>query len=171
MKKDTSDKLFNLFLHQDRYIVEEFGMTIIGIVALIFAFYSKNDFNQQLIISLIGLFASIIILLHIYGARQEKENIMHKLKEIDPNIVQAIEEIVAWRSRGINRYIYYPVTRLMLYFLIFITYYWLKNILILILQQSDNLFYLDYIIGSCLILSLIYQRYVDIKRVRASSSL
>lgn len=111
-------------LNQDRYIFQEFGLAIIGIGALFVAYGSIHDFFLEQIIALIGITGGFTLWMHIFGSRKEIEAIKEVLKKNNSGFVEQFHNIQAWRNNRWYRLSYYPVTRIMTYFLSLLTWAW-----------------------------------------------
>ena len=107
------NELWKYLLNQDLYIPQEFGIGIVGVGALFFAYGSVESFSIKLLIALVGLSSSFILCMHIFGAKKEFEQVSKVLAETNEDFFKRFDEARKWRSEGIYRFIYYPVTKLM----------------------------------------------------------
>ena len=133
------ERLWKWYIKQDEYVVQEFGIGVVGIGALFLAYASVASENASVIsvsspyiremIALVGLGASLILWMHIFGSNKEKKEIRKLLKKYDKTFIAEFMEAQKWRGKGIYLFIYYPVTRLMGYFMELITWAWLTIII------------------------------------------
>ena len=122
---DLNDKdIWEHALNQDRYIFQEFGLAIIGIGALFFAYGSTDDIFLKHIIALIGVASGFTLWMHIFGSRKEFDAIKQELEEKNSDFIKKFQKIQAWRNKGWYR-LYYSVTGIMTYFLSLITWAWI----------------------------------------------
>ena len=74
------ENLWSYLLQQDRYTVEEFGVGIVGIGALLWAYGSVDFPYLKELIAWIGLGGSFILWMHIFGALKEYETFTEILR-------------------------------------------------------------------------------------------
>jgi len=136
------DRLWKWFDSQERYTVEQFGIGIVGIGALFFAYTQASFALLKILISLIGLGGSLTLVMHMYGARMTRDAIMAGLRELNgsfserDNIVKARDEKISW--------LYFPPGWMMISYMILVSYAWVGLIgyrLSVLFQAglSDNL--------------------------------
>jgi hypothetical protein len=124
---DEDKELWRFMLTQDDYVVQEFGTAVIGIGALFFAYAETVSVAHirliGVIIALVGLAASLIVWMHIWGAIQQSKAIRDNLKI---NLLTRYNKIMKWRDKPLNRLFFYPTSRLMLYASTFFFLSWLS---------------------------------------------
>ncbi len=120
------ENLWNYAIAQDQYVVQEFGLGIVGIGALFFAYSSISSFYLQVLIALVGLGGSFTMWMHMFGADKEFKEIKNKLSG---DFVKKFDDAQSWRRNGINRFIYLSVKRLMTYFMGMVCVAWFTIIL------------------------------------------
>lgn len=125
----NDEHLWKYLLNEDLYIFQEFGIGIVGIGALMWAYGSVDWFYIKEIIAWVGLGGSIILWMHIFGALKEFEMLKEKLEENNPDFFQRFDDARSWRTKGRYRFLYYRVRRLMIYFSGLVSWAWLTIIL------------------------------------------
>ena len=107
----------------NNYLVQEFSTMIIGVGALFFAYGQiYSHFYLRILISLVGLAASTILTMTAYNAFEDGNHIREQLK--GTRFINLYNEATNWRSKGLNRYLYYRATRLIIYFSLALTSAW-----------------------------------------------
>jgi hypothetical protein len=110
---------------QDKYTHDGFTTAIVGVGALFFAYgeiYDYGFFNLRLLIALVGLGSSLILLMRSWGLDEERRGIQKKLD--GTKVMDDYRNIASWRGRGMKRYFYHPVTRLITYFMGLLSVAW-----------------------------------------------
>lgn len=158
------EQIWDYSLIQDEYMPQEFGLGIVGIGALFFAYSSVTaDPLVKQIIALIGMAGSFVLWVHIWGSRKELTSIRDELRKTNSELLDRFDSARAWRTRGRYIVLYYPVTRLMGYFMALVMWSWIIILLksyptpLLSLSQWTVLF-----VGS-VIVNAIYQRIQDVR--------
>ena len=122
--------LWDWAMKQDQRTYDQFGLGIVGIGALFFAYGSVHVHTVQILVASIGLGGSIILWDQMYGARQEFYRAMELLKDCNPNFRALMHAMDGWRDKGRrNRWIYQPASRLMVYFMALVSGAWMSVIL------------------------------------------
>ena len=157
------EHLWQYLINQDLHIVQEFGIGIVGIGALMWAYDSVTSPYIKEIIALIGLGGSLILWMHIFGAGREFLVFKEELKKNNQAFFKKFDDARSWRKKGMYRFLYYPVTRLMTYFMGLVSWAWLTLIL---LHRGISLEVVTYLNVAVLIFTLMLalcRRYKDIK--------
>ena len=165
MSKKLSDKeLWDYLISQDQYLVQEFGLGIVGIGALLWAYgslVSVNDSTAILlrnVIALTGLGGSLILWLHIFGTRKEAAALVDELEKTSPEIIERYRKVRSWRRKGLSRYLYIPTGRIMTYFAGLVTWTWFSIILLTLkLVQEQMVLIASIIIFVFAVVLLIYR--------------
>jgi hypothetical protein len=136
MALDDKD-LWNYLLKQDENLIAEFELGIVGIGAFFIAFSTVKSIELQEIVAFIAFAGSFIILMHMFAARRdykeyrkilisfEQTNADNMASHENQTFFKRINESREWRYTGINRFIYFPFHRLMLYFMVLVSVIWL----------------------------------------------
>jgi hypothetical protein len=135
-KLSDEDKiLWDLMLQQDKTILQHFGTTVVGIGALFFAYGEIVPLHLRfltVIIALIGLAASLIVWMNVFGSIQQGQAIRDDLKASKSATVlmERHEKIMGtWRDKKSNHWLYYPVKKLEMYFSALVSLAWLTILL------------------------------------------
>jgi len=114
----------------DNNLLQQFGLLVVGIGALFFAYAQTHTHsNLRTVIAMVGLGASIILLMSTYNAFQDSNYIRDRLK--GTAFLEAYRDIVSWRSKGrFNRSFYFRPTRLIVYFSVLVSFLWLELVII-----------------------------------------
>lgn len=155
-------ELWQYFLNQDLYIPQEFGIGVIGIGALLIGYAQTSSPNIKLLIALIGMSASFILWMHMFGARKEREQVQKVLEKTNIDFFKKFNDARSWRHKGIYRFIYYPVTLLMIFFMGLVTIVWFTIILRLMGLSFGN-----WVAISAIVTSSAYAIYVRIREIRS----
>ena len=136
------EHLWQYVINQDTYIVQEFGIGIVGIGALLWAYGSvTSDLHET--IAWIGLGGSMVLWMHIFGARKEFSEGVKELRKNNKTFFERFDRVKSWRKVGIYRVLYQPVTRLMAYFMGLVSWAWFTIIIrlhnIMPLEMLNNL--------------------------------
>ena len=142
---DFDEKLSDIIAGENQYIVNEFALGIVGIGALFFAYAQVPPAREHLriLIVLIGLSASFVMWMHMFGSSQEVKSAMIALKCADPSYYANLKAVRSWRETGKTRWMYYPVTRLMTYFMALVSMAWASIGLALYGISFSTLVYAD----------------------------
>lgn len=166
----NDEHFWEYLLQQDRYTIEEFGIGIVGIGALLWAYGQTGNPHLKIVISLIGLGGSLILWMHIFGAFQETKACKDSLRENNKDFFQKFDNARLWRTKGKFRLLYHPVTRLMQYFMLLVSWVWFAIILRNVVSL-EILIYLSAVVFVIALLFVIYRKSTDIKeRLRAEES-
>jgi hypothetical protein len=125
MTSDEEQRLWEWAVKLDETAVTEFATGIVGIGALFFAYGQVAFVNTRILIALIGLGGSIILWLHLYATRKDIVSIRNELNREKGSFVVRLSKLQAWRNQGRNRVLYYPVSRLMTYFMGLVSWGWI----------------------------------------------
>ena len=90
--------LWKWFDAQERYTVEQFGIGIVGIGALFFAYAQATFAFLKILIALIGLGGSLTLVMHMYGARMTRDSIAERLRQINGRFAER-DKIIGARNR------------------------------------------------------------------------
>ena len=124
-QRETEDWLWKWFDNQERYTVEQFGIGVVGIGALFFAYTQATFAFLKILIALIGLGGSLTLSMHMYGARKTRDAIYGKLRSLNHKWVDR-DEIIKLRKE-IN-WLYYPPGWMMVYYMILVSFAWVSLI-------------------------------------------
>ncbi|MDD1745900.1 MAG: hypothetical protein LUQ20_08875 [Candidatus Methanoperedens sp.] len=123
---ELDEKLWKYHNTQINYIITQFGIVIVGIGTLFIAYGSSELSHLKGLIALISLAGSIILWMHTFAACQETWYIDKKLRNSNSDFIKEYHKgITSWRRNGINKFIYYPVTRAIPYFMGYVSIAWL----------------------------------------------
>jgi hypothetical protein len=115
---DYDQALWNWSGKENEYIITQFGVAIIGIGALLFAYGELEAVGAhkglKIFLGAVGLSASLIVWLHSWGARKTSQAARDEIE--DKEFLKITRRVNAWRHQGVYCYLYYPVTRLIGYF-------------------------------------------------------
>ncbi len=112
-------------MRQDQHMFDEFGIGVVGIGALFFAYGTITTASVKLIIALIGLGGSLIIWDHMYGTRQHYYKIREIVTSHNPEFGKFLVEADKWRDSGIiSRWFYQPASRMKIYFMALVSWAW-----------------------------------------------
>jgi hypothetical protein len=161
--------IWEYLLNQDPYIPQEFGIGIVGIGALFFAYGSVTSVAIRGLIALIGMAGSFVLWMHMFGARKEFEQTRKVLEKSNKDFFQKFDEARSWRYKGIYWFIYYPVTQLMAYFMGLISIAWSIIILKSLGVPLQVLTYLVIVIMILFFANAIYQRASKIREATEKS--
>ncbi len=118
---------------QDRYVIDQFALAVFGVGALFFAYGQVRTPDLKLLIALIGLGASLTLWMHIYGAQEEFHAIFMELrnnrKGRHKDFFASWKRAMEWRKRGLSRWLYFPVKRMMMYFMALVSWAWVTIII------------------------------------------
>lgn len=164
ISKDGAKMLWEWASKQDNVSIQEFGTGIVGIGALFFAYGSVHYPHTGLLIALIGFAGSTILWLHLYGSRREYYDIKKRIRDDLPGMKE-FNEIQRWRESGISSVIYFPVSRLMTYFMGLGAWAWLSIILARVgaLSFIELLYVNSLILFSAAVLT-VFRKYQDVSR-------
>jgi hypothetical protein len=133
MGQGNDDKeLWDFMLQQDNVMLQQFGTAVIGIGALIFAYAQIVPLHLlflNIIVALIGLAASLIVWMNMYGSIQQGRAIRDNLRATRSPLMQRYDQIMEWRDKRVNHWVYYPVKRLEMYFSALVSLAWVTVIL------------------------------------------
>jgi len=119
----TVDKLWELASRQDQHLLDEFGIAIVGIGALFFAYGSIHTTSVKLIVALIGLGASLILWNDMNASKKEYDAILRLIAKRNTPFVKALKEI--WSSSGfLTKRFEEPTARIMSYFMLLVAWAW-----------------------------------------------
>jgi hypothetical protein len=105
------------------FLVQEFGTMVVGIGALFFAYgQSYPHPHIRLVISFVGLGASIIVTMHAINAQNDRKRI--ELLMANTTLMSMYKAAVRWRQEGLSGYLYFRATRLIEYFAILMVVIW-----------------------------------------------
>ncbi len=125
-KKVTEEekKLWDFMVAQDNNIIGAFTTSVIGIGALFFAYGSipGNFVQVRLVVALVGVGASVIIWMFVFGAHAQKRAFEDRLK--DTKLMKEWKETMKWRQEKFYRYAYFPITRMITYFSFLVAVAW-----------------------------------------------
>lgn len=108
---------------QDQYRVDQFGIGIVGIGALFFAYGQVSGSALKLLIAFIAMGGSFALWIHMWGATKEYRKISEQLRCRYPEFFRRFyEATLFWKKES---HFYHPVTRLMTYFMALVTWAWL----------------------------------------------
>jgi len=158
----TDEHLWQYLINQDLYFVQEFGLGIVGIGALMWAYGSVPTSYLREIISWIGLGGSLIIWVHMFGAGKEFRAISEEIKRNNELFFKRFEEARSWRKTGKYIFLYQPVTRLMTYFMGLVSWAWLTIILLNRGVPLESLLNLTWVILVFTLALIIYRKYKDV---------
>src|SRR5438067_10470033 len=113
---ESEEWLWKWFDRQERYTVQQFGIGIVGIGALFFAYAQATFAFLKILIALIGLGGSLTLVMHMYGARMTRNAILEALQGLNGRCNQR-KEIIKLRDGKINRF-YYPPALMMVYYMV-----------------------------------------------------
>jgi hypothetical protein len=119
----VEEKLWELAMNEENFIIQEFSTAVIGIGALFFAYGEIHSLNLRLLISLIGLGSSLIVCIHSLGASKDRQAVLDIL-DATP-LREKHKAIASWRSEGIYRLIYWSTLRIISYFSGLVAISWL----------------------------------------------
>lgn len=123
---DRDRILWDWALKQDRRGYEEFGIGIVGIGALYFAFGQVSTPGVKAIIAAVGLIGSIVLFFHIWGSGRQYYAALGILKEHKVAFLDDISIATSWWKEGwLARYFYHPPRRIMLVLMGFVGFSWL----------------------------------------------
>lgn len=123
--EDVSKFIWDHATKQDEYIITQFGVAIIGIGALFFAFGElKGQAHLQELVSLIGMGASIVVWMHSWGARVESRRAWRAVP--DDGLRDRLRWVRNWRNQEWFAWFYLPVTELIVYFSGLVALAWLN---------------------------------------------
>src|SRR5437867_9208498 len=110
--------LWEWYGRQDRYTIDQFGLGVVGIGALFFA-YAQSKFEYlKILIALIGLGGSVVLWSHMHGTRMEKRAVEAQLRELVPSFAGPWDAVQNWREESwFNQLLYFSSGRLMMYFM------------------------------------------------------
>jgi hypothetical protein len=130
MTTEEERRLWDWAVKLDETSVSEFATGIVGIGALFFAYGQVASVNTRMLIALIGLGGSIILWLHLYATRTDIRAIRGELnREGGSFYAVRLSKLQAWRNQGWNRVLYYPVSRLMTYFMGLVSWGWIAIVI------------------------------------------
>jgi hypothetical protein len=150
-QKDLSDNtkssgtdeiwLWKWFDNQERYTIEQFGIGVVGIGALFFAYAQATFAFLKILIALVGLGGSLTLVMHMYGSRMTRNAILEKLR-LSNLTYKDREEVIKSRDQKTN-WFYYPPGWMMIYYMVLVSFAWVALVgyrLSVILQPtlSDN---------------------------------
>lgn len=144
-EKLCDKELWDYAISQHQFLIQEFGLGIVGIGALLWAYGSfvsvvdPNTVFLRNLIAWIGLGGSFILWVHIYGTVKEFDSVIEEIGKTSPEFIKRFSEARSWRLKGANRIVYTPVSRLMTYFAGLVTWIWFSIILLnsnLVQQQT-----------------------------------
>ncbi len=161
------EKLWEWASKMDDVSVNQFGLAIVGIGALFFAYSQVPYPHVRLLIALIGLAGSLILWLHLYATRAEYVQFKEKVKSSRDDFVKRFKDAQSWRKKGVNKILYHPVSRLMTYFMALVSWAWLTIILSRASLVSFSV--LAYVSVAILIFTFgltLYRKYEDITKER-----
>jgi hypothetical protein len=115
---DYDQALWDWSVKEIEYVITQFGVAIIGIGALLFAYGELEAAGVhkglKIFLSAVGLSASLIVWLHSWGARKTSQEVREQIA--DKEFLVIVRKANAWRHKGAYAYLYYPVSRLIGYF-------------------------------------------------------
>lgn len=132
MSTDQLDdkQLWSLAHAQDQSFVNQFATALIGVGALFFAYGAVPRPLIRLMIALIGFSGSLILWLHMFALRKDFYGLRNELQSRNQQFFSKLKMAQSWRSIGRNRYLYWPVSRLITYSMGLISWGWATIILI-----------------------------------------
>lgn len=122
-------QLWKLVKDRDNAIVNQFATALIGIGALFFAYGSVFKPTTRLLIAFVGFAASVILWLHLYALRKDREELRDEIKSTNPGFFRRLDDAQSWRSKGWNKVFYWPVSRIAIYFMGLVSWSWATIIL------------------------------------------
>lgn len=130
LEDDTSDldvkRVWDWALRQEERVYEEFGLGIVGIGALYFAYGGLGAPGVKAIIAAVGLIGSIVLFLHIWGSGREYWAARKLLEKRHLSFLRDISYSEQWWTRGrISRYFFQPARRIMLILMGFVGGSWM----------------------------------------------
>lgn len=124
------NQLWNLAQELDQSFVNQFATAMIGIGALFFAYGTVSRPFIRLMIAFIGFAGSLILWLHMYALRKDFNEFRKQLEPTHQDFFAKLRKAQSWRSAGRNRYLYWPVSRLITYSMALITWAWATILLV-----------------------------------------
>jgi len=94
------EKLWDWASKMDDVSVNQFGLAIVGIGALFFAYGQVPYPHVRLLIALIGFAGSLILWLHLYATRKEYVQMKEKVKVRRVDFVKTFKEAQSWRKKA-----------------------------------------------------------------------
>jgi 4-hydroxybenzoate polyprenyltransferase len=158
------ENLWDYMITQYQFIITQFGIGIVGLGALLFAYGTVKSALLKELIALVGLASSYILLMHTFGATREIKALRDELRKSSPDFFKRYEALSTWRSRDIVRYLYYPVTRMITYFMGLLSLAWLSIILFLNGVPLESLIYINVFAIVFTFGFAIFRRYQDFKQ-------
>jgi len=159
---DFEEKLWDIIAGETQYIVNEFALGVVGIGALFFAYASLHPGHLRILIVLIGLGASFVMWMHMFGSSQEVASAMNSLKCMNPSYFANLKTLRSWRVHGKTRYTYYPVTRLMTYYMALVSLAWTSIGLANVGVSFSTLVYIDAMALFVVGVFVIHRRWKDL---------
>jgi hypothetical protein len=156
--------LWDWMITQYQFIITQFGIGIVGLGALLFAYGTVSSTLLKELIALVGLASSYILWMHIFGATREIKALREELKKTSPDFFKHYESLSTWRNRGIVGYLYYPVTRMMIYFMGLISLAWLSIFLFLNGFALESLICINMLAIVITLGLAIFRKYQDFKQ-------
>lgn len=102
--EEKAEELFwNWMMAEDEHSVDQFGIALIGIALLIFAYGAIEALRLRFLIGVIGLAGSLTFLNHIWRAKIESYHIRDELAKNNPVFFATIHRIKRWRYDGWGR--------------------------------------------------------------------
>lgn len=110
---DTGSKVWDYAFSRESYVVQSFALAVTGIGALFFAYGEVGNQHLRIVVSAIGLGASIVILLHSWTSLKDRNSAIDVLG--DPatggtNLIAAYRKIAGWRNEWPYSIMAIPVT-------------------------------------------------------------
>jgi hypothetical protein len=133
LDKGLKDKdMWTYVLQQDFHMISEFGVGIVGIGALFFAYIEAgNNFARlQPIVALIGFAGSFILFLHIVETGLDFWNFKHTLAKRNTDFFKRFDDSRGWRGKWYGHlFHFFPITLLMAYFMLMVAFAWIVLLL------------------------------------------
>ena len=164
----VQEKLWEWASKMEDVSFDQFGLAIVGIGALFFAYGQVPFPHTRLLIALIGLAASVVLWFHMYATRKQYLTIKELLR--DHKLVKAIVDVQSWKDKGVFKIFYHHVSRVMSYFMALVSWAWLAIILARLGISFQILVILSWIILVGVAALIIIRRYQDLQGARSSYS-
>lgn len=184
LEDNAEQLLWELALRQGQHVVDQFGIGIVGIGALFFAYGQVTTGGVKTLIAAFGLIGSLALLSHMYAAKREHYAMRNELSMKNPAFFQTLGKAEAWWNEGLfGRYLYHPASRLMIYLMALVCWGWfvllsyrLSALFSFGLENSITtpglgpvfvvLFWLTVLAFALAFIALQYQRHRDRKRLK-----
>lgn len=124
---EERDRLWSWFFRQEKYGIDQFGIGIVGIGALFFAYSQATFALLKVLIALVGLGGSTTLLMHMYGAKMTRDAIFVELKLSDSKGLKKRDSIIRSRDKTMNRLYISPQT-MMISYMVMVSYAWIALI-------------------------------------------